>query len=175
MASLSQWTWVWVNSRSWWWTGRPGVLCFMGSQRVRYDWVSELNWTERYFISFLFIRLSTITSCWFHCNCLLQQSAHSHFHLVCGKIHNKRKTKQQKPCLVEWYGINRPICKHWVQTCKFIVYIYFIKCTFYIFIHVIYFLYIYQELWKASFWTFTALICTGEQKQPLSDLCVSTE
>ena len=46
MASLSRWTWVWVNSRSWPWTGRPGVLQFMGSQRVGHDWVTELNWTE---------------------------------------------------------------------------------------------------------------------------------
>ena len=42
MASLTQWTWVWVNSRSWWWTGRPGVLQSMGSQRVGHDW-DELN------------------------------------------------------------------------------------------------------------------------------------
>ena len=47
MASPTQWTWVWVNSGSWWWTGRPGMLRFMGSQRVRHDWVTELNWTER--------------------------------------------------------------------------------------------------------------------------------
>ena len=46
MASPTQWTWVWVNSGSWWWTGRPGVLWFMGSQRVGHDWVTELNWTE---------------------------------------------------------------------------------------------------------------------------------
>ena len=45
MASPTRWTWVWVNSRSWWWTGRPGVLWFMGSQRVRRDWATELNWT----------------------------------------------------------------------------------------------------------------------------------
>ena len=44
MASPTRWAWVWVNSRSWWWTGRPGVLQFMGSQRVRHDWVTELNW-----------------------------------------------------------------------------------------------------------------------------------
>ena len=44
MASLTQWTWVWVNSGSWWWTGRPGVLRFMGSQRVGHDWATELNW-----------------------------------------------------------------------------------------------------------------------------------
>ena len=46
MASLTRWTWVWVNSGSWWSTGRPGVLQFMGSQRVRHDWATELNWTE---------------------------------------------------------------------------------------------------------------------------------
>ena len=46
MASLTRWTWVCVNSRSWWWTGRPGVLRFMGSQRVRHEWANELNWTE---------------------------------------------------------------------------------------------------------------------------------
>ena len=45
MASLTRWTWVWVNSGSWWWTGRPGLLRFMGSQRVRHDWATELNWT----------------------------------------------------------------------------------------------------------------------------------
>ena len=43
MASPTQCTWVWVNSRSWWWTGRPGVLRFMGSQRVGHDWATELN------------------------------------------------------------------------------------------------------------------------------------
>ena len=48
MASLTQRTWVWVNSGSWWWTGRPGVLQFMGSQRVRHDWATELNWTETF-------------------------------------------------------------------------------------------------------------------------------
>ena len=46
MASLTQWTWVWVNSGSWWWTGRPGVLQSTGSQRVGHDWVTELNWTD---------------------------------------------------------------------------------------------------------------------------------
>ena len=46
MASLTQWTWAWVNSGSWWWTGRPGMLRFMGSQRVWHDWVTELNWTR---------------------------------------------------------------------------------------------------------------------------------
>ena len=46
MAPPTQWTWVWVSSRSWWWTtGRPGMLQFMRLQRVRHDWATELNWT----------------------------------------------------------------------------------------------------------------------------------
>ena len=43
MASAARWTWVWVNSESWWWTGRPGVLRFMGLQRVGHDWATELT------------------------------------------------------------------------------------------------------------------------------------
>ena len=55
MASLTQWTWIWINSRSWWWTGRPGVLWFMGSQRVRHAWATELtDWVS---ISVLMIGL----------------------------------------------------------------------------------------------------------------------
>ena len=46
MVLPTQWTWVWVNSGSWWWTGRPGVLRFMGSRRVGHDWATELNWIE---------------------------------------------------------------------------------------------------------------------------------
>ena len=47
MASLTRWTWVWVNSGSWWWTGRPSVIWFMGSQKVREsDRTEQLNWTE---------------------------------------------------------------------------------------------------------------------------------
>ena len=44
MASSTWWTWVWVDSGSWWWTGRPGVLLFTGSQRVGLNWATELNW-----------------------------------------------------------------------------------------------------------------------------------
>ena len=48
MSPLTRWTWFRVNSGSWWWTGRPGMLRFTGSQRVRHDWATELNlnWTE---------------------------------------------------------------------------------------------------------------------------------
>jgi len=46
MASPTRWTWVWVNSGGWWWTGRPGVLWFMGSQRVGHTWVTDLIWSQ---------------------------------------------------------------------------------------------------------------------------------
>ena len=44
MASPMQWTWVWVGSRSWWWTGKPGVLQSIELQRVGHNWATELNW-----------------------------------------------------------------------------------------------------------------------------------
>ena len=46
MALLTQWTWVWVDSGSWWWTGISGMLWFMRSQGVGHDWAIEMNWTE---------------------------------------------------------------------------------------------------------------------------------
>ena len=55
MASLTQWTWVWVNSRSWWWTERPGMLQFMGLWRVGHNWATELNWTLCYLFFFSFL------------------------------------------------------------------------------------------------------------------------
>ena len=51
MASPTWWAWFWVSSGSWWWTGRPGVLQSMGSQRVRHDWATERNWKNKYFSS----------------------------------------------------------------------------------------------------------------------------
>ena len=70
MASLTQWTWVCVDSGSWWWTGRLGVLWFMGLQRVKHDWVTELNWTDNqmtywFFLLFLIFGLNfAIQSSW---------------------------------------------------------------------------------------------------------------
>ena len=46
MTSPTRWTWVWVNSGSWWWTGRPGVLRFLGLQRVGHDWATDLIWSD---------------------------------------------------------------------------------------------------------------------------------
>ena len=48
MSSPTRWMWVWVNSGSWWWTGKPGVLQFMGSQRIKHDWATELNWVRNH-------------------------------------------------------------------------------------------------------------------------------
>ena len=53
MASLTQWTWVWGDSRSWWWTGRPGMLQSMGSQRIRHDSVTEPKWGTLFLIFLL--------------------------------------------------------------------------------------------------------------------------
>ena len=48
MASLTQWTWVWASSGRGWWTGKPGMLQSMGSQRVTHDWSTEQKWMERF-------------------------------------------------------------------------------------------------------------------------------
>ena len=62
MASPIQWGWVWVNSGSWWWTGRPGMLWSMGSQRVRHDWAPKLNWTciNVPLVSLIFLKRSLV-------------------------------------------------------------------------------------------------------------------
>ena len=49
--SPMNWTWVWISSRSWWWTGKPGVLQSMGLQRVRHDWATKPNWLLMYLCS----------------------------------------------------------------------------------------------------------------------------
>ena len=60
MASLTRWTWVWVKSGSWWWTGRPGMLQFMALQRIRHDWATELNWTELIYLTNKYIYFSNL-------------------------------------------------------------------------------------------------------------------
>ena len=66
MASPTQCTWVWVNSRSWWCTGRPGELWVMGLRRVGHDWVTELNWTEH----LLYLCISSFLRNWINSNSL---------------------------------------------------------------------------------------------------------
>ena len=72
MASPTGWTWVWVKSGSWWWTGRPGVLWLMGSQRVGHDWATELNWTlvrarqKSSYLSNSFLQIEVLPNPWTH-------------------------------------------------------------------------------------------------------------
>ena len=65
MASLTQWTWVWVSSRSWWWTGNPGMLQSMGPKRVGHNWATELNFVkmESYAMSYFIFGFFYLTSC----------------------------------------------------------------------------------------------------------------
>ena len=55
IASPTQWAWIWVNSGSWWWTGRPGVLRSTGLQRAGHDWATELNWWDAMILAFLML------------------------------------------------------------------------------------------------------------------------
>ena len=68
MASPTQCTWVWVSSGSGRWIGKPGVLQFMGSQRVGHNWMTGLNWTEQYTLSAILWGMSPPRgwSVWFH-------------------------------------------------------------------------------------------------------------
>ena len=76
MALLTQWTWVWVDSVSWWWTGRPGVLRFMGSQS--WTWLSgwtELNWTEHMCVCMCAKSLQLYPILWDSVDCRLPGSS----------------------------------------------------------------------------------------------------
>ena len=82
MASPTRWTWVWVNSGSWWWTGRPGVLQLIGSQRVGHGWATELNcllssWTQYsgcHLTLWVFLTPSCVPSTWTSLDIPLQLS-----------------------------------------------------------------------------------------------------
>ena len=63
VASLTRWTWVCASSGIWWWTGMPGVLQFMGWQRVRHDWTTELNWFPRHLKQYLAHSRCSINMC----------------------------------------------------------------------------------------------------------------
>ena len=66
MASPTRWTWIWENSGSWWWTGRPGMMQSKGSQRVGHDWATELNWLRQHRFSILDKTTLNILNSMFH-------------------------------------------------------------------------------------------------------------
>ena len=84
MASPTWWTWVWASSRIWWWTGSPGMLQSMGSQRVRLDWVTKLNWRplspSSPVLSILHFTDELYGFLWLLNLILPQLHAHTHFH-----------------------------------------------------------------------------------------------
>ena len=83
MASPTRWTWVWVNSGSWWWTGRPGVLQFMGSLRVGHDWATELNWYCIFVVIFLlFLKHTKIILADFTFHCLQHSVVSTQIYLL---------------------------------------------------------------------------------------------
>ena len=99
MASLIQWIWVWVNSGNWWLTGSSGVLQFMGSQRVRHDWVTELNWP---YIHVILFRWPQTISLGFPCGSAAKESAcNSGFDPWVGRIPWRR---ERLPTPVFWPG-----------------------------------------------------------------------
>ena len=62
-ASPTQWTWVWASSEGRWWTGKPGVLQSMGSQRVGHDWVTEQQQQQPYFLFIVLIKPRNQCTC----------------------------------------------------------------------------------------------------------------
>ena len=62
MASPTRCTWVWISSRNWWWTGKSAMLQSMGSQRVRHDWATGLNWTVFFSIQDVLSNPHTLSS-----------------------------------------------------------------------------------------------------------------
>ena len=93
MASPTRWTWVWVGSRSWWWTGKPGVLQSMVSQRVRHDWVTELNCNQMFMAQngfpYKFQIRAPWSVCWYTC-------------LSCGKRECSYDAQVWHLCI--WFG-----------------------------------------------------------------------
>ena len=106
MASPTQWTWVWVNSGSWWWTGRPGMLQSMGSQWTGHDWATELNFSEGIDSVFLYI-LHTHTHTQNIPQCLFQNVFNKNDN-TCYKSTQKARTK-----MILWIQFTERLPSHW--------------------------------------------------------------
>ena len=105
MASPIWWTWVWVNSKSWWWTGKPGVLRSMRSQRVRHERAAELNWTISHLkLNLSGIKFTTEVVWWTSCEL---NSSRSHpriisFHLRCIRFSLQQSKTAVGAQVTEW-------------------------------------------------------------------------
>ena len=93
MASPTRWSWLWVSSGCWWLTGKSGMLQSMGSQRIRHDWVTELNWKtgrNTYVISiYVFFCVScdhVLCVCSYMCACVVCMYISVYAHVVCVKF-----------------------------------------------------------------------------------------
>ena len=108
MASPTQWTWVWVNSGSWWWTGRPGVLQSMGSQWTGHDWATELNFSEGIDSVFLYsLHTHTHTHTQNIPQCLFQNVFNKNDN-TCYKSTQKARTK-----MILWIQYTERLPSHW--------------------------------------------------------------
>ena len=122
MASLTEWIWVWIDSGSWWWTGRP--VQFMGSQRVGHDWMTELNWTD---INHNFFIHSSIVSLLDSCSVSFLQIAGSRWGIpLVTKVMRKeaRHTQRQdrasgvRPDILEHFPPKKPESTYFIALCS---------------------------------------------------------
>ena len=154
MASPTQWTWVWVNSGSWWWTGRPGVLWFMGSQRVRHDWadwwdqmpwykffeccfkpaffLSSFTLIKRLFSSFTFSAIRVVSSAYVRLLILLSaiwvpacDSSSPAFHIRYSAWNFSKQGDNTQPCHTSFPILNQSVFRVWFSWLLFDLHICF--------------------------------------------------
>ena len=104
------WTWVWASSRSWWWTGRPGVLQSMGLQRAGHDWATELNWIfimRRNYSGFL---LKAQGASWDDLPFVCVPSHFSHVWLFCDPMDSMEGSPPGSLCPWDFPGKNTGVC-----------------------------------------------------------------
>ena len=105
MASLTAWTWVWVSSRSWWWTGKPGVLQSMGLQRVGQNWATEL--TETWIWTYLGGNLQNKKFSWNYMGLFSLKMLLRYFCHFKSKLHNRKKCNHTKVRTTKWWSVRK--------------------------------------------------------------------
>ena len=79
----------WASSGSWWWTGKPGLLQFMGLQRVRHDWATELNWTREHWVKIMR----------YHTTLIRTTKLHIHDNIHCWRRRSKKSSSLLVGCM----------------------------------------------------------------------------